>query len=99
MTLHFFPCKCVSILRVFYDFGKPINKKIGIKDFTPKLKVGSGSFKKPSFEPLLKCITRASSWLSDNPNIDFKNAQCLEIKVKVKSLTFIETDIMSHSAW
>jgi len=95
LTLHFFPSKCVSILRIFYQPGVPVDKEIGIKDFVPKLNGSGGFFKKPSFEPLSKCINRASDWLADNSDIDFKNAQCLEIKIKSRS--HIETNILSHS--
>ncbi|RWS15785.1 hypothetical protein B4U79_02259 [Dinothrombium tinctorium] len=96
LTLHIFPTKCVSIIRIFYEKGEICKDLIGIEDFVPKRISGGGFFKKPEFQTVSDCIQRASEWLSDNPNYDFKNAQCLE--VKMKSLSVIDTKIMSHSA-
>ncbi|RWS29280.1 hypothetical protein B4U80_00675 [Leptotrombidium deliense] len=96
LTLHIFPTKCVSIIRIFFEKGKVCKDIVGIKDYVPKLIGGGGFFKKPEFEQFSDCIQRASEWLSENPELDLKNAQCLE--VKIKSISQIDTGIMSHSA-
>lgn len=97
-TLHVFPGKCVSILRLFYFTGpEAMQEEIAIRDFTPKLLSGGGLFKKPSFENLSGIMSRASDWLAINgEDIDFKNAQCLEIKVK--HFKHVDTNTMSHSS-
>ncbi|XP_015790368.1 uncharacterized protein LOC107367203 [Tetranychus urticae] len=96
-TLHVFPGKCVSIIRLFYISGADnCTEQIGIRDFTPKLLTGGGLFKKPSFENLSGTMSRASDWLANNGSLEFKNAQCLEIKVK--NYKHIETNSMSHSS-
>ena len=49
----------------------------------------------PVFESFSAVLTRASEWISANPECQFKNAQCLE--VKMKTMGRIDSKIMSHS--
>ena len=98
-SAHLFPSRCVSIIRIFYSEAPtevttfPL---IGIKDFAPKQISGGSFFKRPVFEQFSDVLSRASDWISQNPDHEFKNAQCLE--VKMKSMNRIDTKIMSHNA-
>lgn len=103
-TLKNFPSRCVSIIRIFYSkkppgvkFNCPIYKlpSIGIEDFVPKQLSSGGFFKSPVFENFSQVLTRATDWITSNPELEFKNAQCLE--VKMKTMGRIDTKIMSHN--
>ncbi|KAI1289768.1 hypothetical protein HDE_09260 [Halotydeus destructor] len=97
--VHLFPSRCISLIRIFYFEAKTPPETypvIGIKDFVPKHISGGSLFKKPTFEPLSDVISRASSWLSHHPDADFRNAQCLEVKMKIMGR--VDPKIMSHTA-
>ncbi|XP_053206350.1 uncharacterized protein LOC128390628 isoform X2 [Panonychus citri] len=81
-TLNFFTNKTVTIIRIFYEKGPPNQLEIGIKDFVPKNISGGGFFKRPKFEAFSLVLTRATRWLSENPDISLRNAQSLDIKLK-----------------
>ena len=53
-----------------------------ITDFVPQQISGGGFFKRPKFEPFDEVIQRASQWLNDNPKVNFRNAQSIDIKMK-----------------
>lgn len=103
-SLNNFPSRCVSIIRIFYSrkppgvkFNSPLYKlpMIGIIDFVPKQMSSGGFFKSPVFENFSQVLTRATDWITQNPELEFKNAQCLE--VKMKTMGRIDTKIMSHN--
>lgn len=97
-SLNLFPSRCIVILRIFYIESDKIRKlfpTIGVKDFVPKQVSGGGFFKMPVFESFSNVLTRASEWISSNVECEFKNAQCLE--VKMKTMGRIDSRIMSHS--
>ena len=103
-SLNNFPSRCVSIIRIFYSrkppgvkFNSPLYKlpMIGINDFVPKQMSSGGFFKSPVFENFSQVLTRATDWITQNPELEFKNAQCLE--VKMKTMGRIDTKIMSHN--
>lgn len=103
-TLNNFPSRCVSIIRIFYSkkppgvkFNSPIYKLpvIGIEDFVPKQISSGGFFKSPVFENFSQVLTRATEWITSNPELEFKNAQCLEVKMKIMGR--VDTKIMSHN--
>lgn len=97
-SLNLFPSRCISILRIFYQEADRVQTSfptITIKDFIPKQVSGGGFFKMPVFESFSAVLTRASEWISANPECQFKNAQCLE--VKMKTMGRIDSKIMSHS--
>uniref|UniRef100_T1K1F9 Uncharacterized protein n=2 Tax=Tetranychus urticae TaxID=32264 RepID=T1K1F9_TETUR len=81
-TLNFFTNKTVTILRIFYEKGPPSELEIGIKDFVPQNLSGGGFFKRPKFEPFSLVLTRSTKWLIENPDVTFRNAQSLDIKLK-----------------
>ncbi|XP_054161102.1 uncharacterized protein LOC128959187 [Oppia nitens] len=93
----------VTIIRVFYESSVGgvggdnglFNEHIGIADFTPHHLSGGSLFKRPHFESFSSIIDRASQWLSDNPEINFLNAQSIDIKLK--SLTKVDTRVCSHT--
>lgn len=98
-SVNLFPSRCVSVIRIFYLESDEEVKSfpiIGIKDFVPKQISGGGFFKMPVFECFSRVLERASEWISSNPELKFKNAQCLEVKMKIMGR--IDTKIMSHSA-
>jgi len=72
----------VTIIRLFYEEGPCLEEEIGIADFTPHHLSGGSLFKRPHFEHFSSIIDRASQWLSDNPEINFLNAQSIDIKLK-----------------
>lgn len=103
-SLNNFPSRCVSIIRIFYSrkppgvkFNSPLYKLpiIGINDFVPKQISSGGFFKSPVFENFSQVLTRATDWITQNPELEFKNAQCLEVKMKIMGR--IDTKIMSHN--
>lgn len=97
-SLNLFPSRCIVILRIFYIESDKVHTSfptIGIKDFIPKQVSGGGFFKMPVFESFSAVLTRASEWISANPECEFKNAQCLE--VKMKTMGKIDSRVMSHS--
>ncbi|CAG2110036.1 unnamed protein product [Medioppia subpectinata] len=85
----------VTIIRLFYEEGSCLEEEIGIADFTPHHLSGGSLFKRPHFEKFSSIIDRASQWLSDNPEINFLNAQSIDIKLK--SLTKVDTRVCSHT--
>jgi hypothetical protein len=98
-SVNLFPSRCVSVIRIFYMASPSLSKSfpiIGIKDFIPKQISGGGFFKMPVFESFPQVLERASEWITANPDLKFKNAQCLETKMKIMGR--IDTRIMSHSA-
>lgn len=98
-SLSLFPSRCISIIRIFYFEAKEIVThfpEIGLKDFVPKQISGGGFFKRPVFEPFSEVLSTASDWISSSSEIEFKNAQCLE--VKMKRMGRVDSRIMSHSA-
>lgn len=98
-SLSLFPSRCISIIRIFYEEAKEIVShfpEIGLKDFVPKQISGGGFFKRPVFEPFSAVLSTASDWISSNSEIEFKNAQCLE--VKMKRMGRIDSRVMSHNA-
>lgn len=97
-TLNLFPSRCVSIIRIFYFSSTEIVDEfpiIGLKDFIPKQLSGGGFFKMPVFETFSAVMKRASDWISCHPEVEFKNAQCLEVKMRIMGR--IDTKTMSHS--
>lgn len=54
----------------------------GIADFAPQQISGGGFFKRPKFEDFNEVIDRASCWLSQNSDLNFCNAQSIDIKLK-----------------
>ena len=97
-NVNFFPSRCISIFRIFYLESETVQSSfpiIGIKDFVPKQVSGGGFFKMPVFETFSAVLTHASEWISANPECEFRNAQCLE--VKMKTMGRIDPKIMSHS--
>ena len=98
-SVNLFPSRCVSVIRIFYlhsELEMQTFPLIGIKDFVPKQISGGGFFKMPVFESFSRVLERASNWISTNPELKFKNAQCLEVKMKIMGR--IDTKVMSHSA-
>lgn len=98
-SLSLFPSRCISIIRIFYEEAEKIVTnfpEIGIKDFVPKQISGGGFFKRPVFEPFSSLLSTASDWIACNSDIEFKNAQCLE--VKMKRMGRIDSRVMSHNA-
>ncbi|CAG2161784.1 unnamed protein product [Oppiella nova] len=79
----------VTIIRLFYEQGDCLEEEIGIADFTPHHLSGGSLFKRPHFEQFSSIIDRASQWLSDNPEINFLNAQSIDIKLKSRVLANI----------
>ena len=97
--MNLFPSRCISLIRIFYTEAKSPPDKfpfIGVKDFVPRHISGGSLFKRPTFEPLSDVITRASEWLSEHPEADFRNAQCLEVKMKIMGR--VDSRVMSHTA-
>lgn len=80
----------VTIIRLFYEEGPCLEEEVGIADFTPHHLSGGSLFKRPHFEHFSSIIDRASQWLSDNPEINFLNAQSIDIKLKSRK-TFDQT--------
>lgn len=98
-SVNLFPSRCVSVIRIFYIYSEAEVETfplIGMRDFVPKQVSGGGFFKMPVFEPFSRVLERASEWISANPELKFKNAQCLEVKMKIMGR--IDTKVMSHSA-
>ena len=98
-SLSLFPSRCISIIRIFYEEAKEIVShfpEIGLKDFVPKQISSGGFFKRPVFEPFSAIISTASDWITSNSEIEFKNAQCLE--VKMKRMGRVDSRVMSHNA-
>lgn len=74
-TLRTFPSKYVAILRVFYhspDVQRELRRalricslrfEVGVRDFLPRHVSGGGFFRKPQFELLSTCISRANDWI------------------------------------
>ncbi|XP_054167314.1 uncharacterized protein LOC128964703 [Oppia nitens] len=87
--------KNVFIVRVFYEMGLPSNEEIGIVDFAPQLISRGTFFKRPKYETFDKVIERAFGWLSENPDINFRNAQSIDIKMK--SLSQHKTHLMAFT--
>jgi hypothetical protein len=79
----------VTIIRLFYEEGPCLEEEIGIADFTPHHLSGGSLFKRPHFEQFSSIIDRASQWLSDNPEINFLNAQSIDIKLKSRKLSLV----------
>ncbi|RWS29265.1 hypothetical protein B4U80_10132 [Leptotrombidium deliense] len=92
VSLSSFSSKNMFILRIFYEQGTPCDELInvsmqtypfaGIVDFVPKHISGGGFFRKPKFETYSEVMSRATKWLSQNPDVNFKNAQSVDIKLK-----------------
>lgn len=98
-SLSLFPSRCISIIRIFYEESeKNVTHfpEIGLKDFVPKQISGGGFFKRPVFEPFSSVLSTASDWIASNSDIEFKNAQCLE--VKMKRMGRVDSRVMSHNA-
>ena len=98
-SLSLFPSRCISIIRIFYAEAEEVvtgYPEIGIKDFVPKQISRGGFFKRPVFEPFSAVLSTASDWIASNTDIEFKNAQCLE--VKMKRMGRIDSRVMSHNA-
>ncbi|CAG2173560.1 unnamed protein product, partial [Oppiella nova] len=74
--------KNLFIMRIFYEIGTPSTQEIGIQDFLPQLISRGTFFKRPKFEPFDKVIERGFQWLQENPQINFRNAQSIDIKMK-----------------
>lgn len=92
------PNRCVSIIRLFYAANIPQSAQlhVGIKDFVPSKLSGDSFFRRPEFEAFSSVVQRASDWLADNPEADFKNAQCLEMRMK--SISSVDSSSLSHVA-
>ncbi|KAI1303177.1 hypothetical protein HDE_02418 [Halotydeus destructor] len=95
VSLSFFSNKSVFILRLFIEQGPPTEQEIGIADFVPQHLSGGGFFKRPKFESYNDVMSRASTWLTEEPDIDFKNAQSIDIKLK--SLGSMDTKSMTYT--
>lgn len=97
-SINLFPSRCISIIRIFYtEASEEVTSypEIGIKDFIPKQISGGGFFKRPVFEDFSAVLSTASDWITANPECEFKNAQCLEVKMRWGR---IDSRVMSHNA-
>jgi hypothetical protein len=85
-TLRTFPSKYVAILRVFYSSQDSTSIRralricnmrfeVGVRDFLPKHVSGGGLFRRPQFEPLSTCISRANDWIRRQSVFDADQAQ------------------------
>lgn len=96
-SINLFPSRCISIIRIFYtEASEEVTSypEIGIKDFIPKQISGGGFFKRPVFEDFSAVLSTASDWITANPEFEFKNAQCLEVKMRWGR---IDSRVMSHN--
>ncbi|CAG2107539.1 unnamed protein product [Medioppia subpectinata] len=83
----------VTIVRIYYECGQSSEEEIGIADFVPLHLSGGSLFSRPEFETFDHVMTRASRWLSENPEINFRSA--LSIDFKLKSMTTLDTRILT----
>uniref|UniRef100_T1KXM2 Uncharacterized protein n=1 Tax=Tetranychus urticae TaxID=32264 RepID=T1KXM2_TETUR len=96
-TLSALSTKKLFILRIFYEEGLPLQEEIDIIDFVPKHLSGGGFFKRPKFESYTQVMSRASQWLSQNRHLNYRNAQSIDIKLSIKSLTSVNTKTMYYT--
>jgi hypothetical protein len=71
--------KYIFLLRVFYEVGPPGDSLVGLADFIPQHISGGGLFSWPKFETQKEVLAKLSSWISENPEIIFCNAQTVDI--------------------
>lgn len=89
-TLSMLSTKNIFILRIFYEFSnEKILTKIGIEDFHPIQLTRPTFFRRPKYECFDQVIERGSSWLRQNPQKQFLNAQSIDVKMKSSMLFFI----------
>lgn len=72
----------MTIVRIYYEEGSSSEEEIGMADFVPLHLSGGSLFSRPEFESFDNVISRASRWLSENPEINFRNAQSIDFKLK-----------------
>lgn len=73
----------VTIVRLYYEESlQPFDEEIGLADFIPQHLSGGSLFSRPEFESFASVIDRASHWLSENPEINFRNTQSIDVKLK-----------------
>ena len=74
--------KIVYIIRVFYVLGPICEEEVGFADFVPECLSGGSMFKRPKFETQSDLLTKASKWLSENPEINFCSSSSIDVKLK-----------------
>ncbi|CAG2165157.1 unnamed protein product [Oppiella nova] len=72
----------VTVVRIYYEEGPSSEEEIGIADFVPLHLSGGSLFSRPEFETFDTVMSRASRWLSENPEINFRSALSIDFKLK-----------------
>jgi len=70
---------------------------VGLADFIPNHLSGGGLFSRPKFEGQDLVLGKVSTWMSENPEIIFCNAQTIDVQM-ISSKKFLTQNIDWHKS-